>query len=217
MTRYRPVSYYFIPKPSGWPIIGSIGLFLLVIGIINIIHGNWYGHYLFFSGALLLAYMMLGWFGTVIHESLAGLHSHKMDKTYRWGMFWFIASEVAFFGIFFGALFYARNFAVPALAGLISSQETHLLLWPHFKAAWPLLHNPNPSLFPDPQHTIPTFGIPALNTFILLSSAGVVTLSHWQLKKGRQQPMLIFLALAIVLGISFLGFQAYEYGSITSF
>lgn len=210
MTQHEPASY-FIAKPSRWPITGSIGLFLMLIGIINIIHGNWYGHYLFFAGALIVAYMMFGWFSAVIQESLKGLHSKQMDRTYRWGMFWFIASEVAFFGIFFGALFYARNFAVPAIAGLIGSKETHILLWPNFEAAWPLLKNPNPIAFPGPREVIPTFGIPAINTLILLTSAATVTVSHWFLKKGKRKPMLIFLLSTILLGIFFLSLQAYEY------
>src|ERR1700691_1558097 len=130
MKAYHPIKHYFLPKPSGWPLIGASGLFLLVIGIINIIHGNWYGHYLCMGGAVLFTYTLFGWFSTVIDESLSGLHSVKMDKTYRWGMCWFIVSEVAFFGIFFGALFYERTFSVPALGGDITSRETHALLWP---------------------------------------------------------------------------------------
>src|SRR6185437_7121004 len=155
MKEHEPVHYYFIAEPSRWPILGALSLFLMFIGIINIIHNNWYGHYLFFAGGLIIAYMMFGWFSTVIHESLEGLHSSQMDKTYRWGMFWFIASEVAFFGVFFGALFYARTFAVPALAGLIGSKETAILLWPHFQAAWPLFKNPNPIAFKGPLDVIP--------------------------------------------------------------
>lgn len=211
MAPYQPIKRYYLPEPSRWPLTGSVGLFLLVIGIINIIHGNWYGHYLFMGGAILLAYMMFGWFGAVINESLAGLHSLKMDKTYRWGMAWFIASEIAFFGIFFGALFYARNIAVPALGGEIPSKETHALLWPHFQAAWPLLKNPNPELFPGPLKSMPAWGIPALNTLILMSSAVAVTIAHWGLKKNNRLQVNFFLLLTILLGILFFLFQAFEY------
>src|SRR3990167_7874511 len=95
----RTVKKYFLPKPSYWPIIGSTGLFCLVIGIINIIHENFYGHYFLFAGVLLIIYMLFGWFSTVIEESLSGLYSQQMYRTYRWSMFWFITSEAAFFGI----------------------------------------------------------------------------------------------------------------------
>lgn len=211
MNQSHPIKRYFIPQPSQWPLMGASGLFLLVIGIVNLIHGNWYGHYLFMGGAILLAYTMFGWFGMVINESLSGLHSAKMDKTYRWGMAWFIASEVAFFGIFFGALFYARTFAVPMLGGIIGSDETHKVLWPHFQAMWPLLKNPNPQAFPGPSEVIPAWGIPALNTLILMSSAVMVTIAHWSLKANHRIRVNVFLIIAILLGLLFLSCQAFEY------
>ncbi len=204
----RSQKRYFLPAPSHWPLIGSLSLFLLLIGIINIIHDNWYGHYFFMGGAILLVYMMVGWFSAVIDESIHDLHSPQMDRTYRWGMVWFIASEVAFFGIFFGALFYARLFAVPQLGG---GDETHTLLWPNFIATWPLLKNPNPQLFPGPDATIPAWGVPAFNTFVLLSSAAAVTWAHWGLKKNRRWQLILGLLVTILLGTLFLCCQAFEY------
>lgn len=209
--KYHPSKRYFLPSPSHWPIMGSFGLFFLVIGIVNLIHNNFLGHYLFFTGALLLVYMMYGWFSAVIDESLHGLHSVQMDRTYRWGMAWFIISEIAFFGIFFGALFYVRLFVVPQLGGEHGFLETHTLLWPQFKAAWPLLINPNPSLYPGPKEIISALGLPALNTFVLLSSALTVTWAHWGLKKNRQWQLISGMSVTILLGILFLCVQAYEY------
>jgi cytochrome c oxidase subunit 3 len=212
MTKpYRPIKSYFIAAPSHWPIIGSTSLFLLFIGLINIIHGNWYGHYFLMGGAILLAYMMFGWFNSVITESLKGLHSHQMDRTYRWGMAWFIFSEITFFGIFFGALFYIRMFVIPQLAGEHGYHETHALLWPQFKATWPLLTNPNATLFHGPKEVIPAFGLPALNTFLLLSSAAMLTWAHWGLKINRRWQANLGLILTIALGVLFLSLQAVEY------
>ncbi len=208
---YRPTKRYFIAAPSHWPLIGSFSLFLILVGIINIIHGNVMGHYLFMMGAIFLAYMMYGWFSTVIDESLHGLHSKQMDRTYRWGMGWFILSEVAFFGIFFGALFYARLFAVPQLGGEIPPEATHQLLWPKFQALWPLLKNPNPAQFPGPKEVMPTWGIPAFNTLILLSSAVAVTWAHWGLEKRRRWQLLTGVIVTILLGMIFLSMQAHEY------
>ncbi len=195
---------YFLPKPSHWPLLGSLGLFCFVLGIINIIHQNWYGHYLFMSGALLLAYTMYGWFSTVIDESLHGLHNPKMDRTYRFGMIWFITSEVALFGIFFFALFYIRLYAVPELG-------ENTILWPQFKATWPLLKNPNPTAFPGPHEVMSAFGLPALNTLILLSSALTVTVAHWGLQTNQRIILNVFLSITILLGLIFLSLQAYEY------
>src|SRR5579863_1586104 len=115
--KYQHVDYYLIADPSYWPLFGSIGIFCSVLGLVNMLHENTIGIYLAFIGILLLAFTMAGWFGTVIKESLAGLHSKRMDLTYRWGMFWFIVSEVALFFVFFLALFYTRIFTIPLLGG----------------------------------------------------------------------------------------------------
>jgi len=207
MKKYHPVSYYFVPHSSYWPILGSLGLFLFLIGIINLIHHNWIGHYCLFSGILCIIYMFFGWFGAVINESLAGLHSARMDTSYRYGLFWFITSEIAFFGIFFGALFYARLVSVPALG----HGETQAVLWPHFKTLWPLLINPSPAQFQGPKVVIPAWGIPALNTLILMTSAFFITLSHYHLQTHRLRQVNRYLIATIVLGIIFLCLQGYEY------
>lgn len=203
--------HYFLPQPSRWPLMGSVGLFCLALSVAHFVHGNVIAHYLFFSGALLLTYMMFGWFSTVIDEGMAGLYNRQMDRTYRWGMAWFIVSEIAFFGLFFGALFYARTFSVPVLGGLLKPLATHTLLWPQFEAAWPLLKTPDPTKFPGPNEVISAFGIPALNTFLLLSSAAVLTWAHWCLKENKRIQLNIGVAVTIFLGASFLCIQAFEY------
>lgn len=202
---------YFIPQPSRWPIMGTCGLFLMLVGIINIIHTNWYGNYFLAFGMILFVYMLFGWFSAVINESLDGLHSKQMERTYRWGMLWFISSEAAFFGAFFGTLFYARMFSVPTLGGTIGDHETHLVLWPHFEALWPLLKNPNPQLFHGPLEVMAPWGIAAINTLILLSSAVAVTWAHWGLQKNRRWQLNAGVMLTIFLGVIFLCLQAYEY------
>lgn len=218
---YSPVNYYYIADPSGWPIIGAIGLFCTVLGLVQTLHGITLGPYLILLGVAILITTMFGWFGHVIRESLQGLHSKQMDTTYRWGMLWFIVSEIFLFGIFFGALFYTRIFTIPDLSGQASSfldalllfkgEATHQYIWPKFKSAWPLLQNPNPVLFPGPKEVIYAWGIPALNTLLLLSSAVTVTWAHWGLKKGNHSRLIIGLILTILLGATFLGIQAFEY------
>lgn len=219
--KYHPVNYYFIAAPSFWPLIGSTGLFCTVLGLVQILHGGSIGPYLMTAGILILMITMFGWFGTVINESLKGLHSKQMDRTYRWGMLWFIVSEIALFGVFFLALFYTRLFSVTELSNtagelatslwLSKGAATHHYLWPHFEGIWPLLKNPNPQLFPGPEATIHTWGIPALNTLLLLSSAVTVTWAHWGFKKHKRKQIIVGLLLTIVLGIIFEGFQAHEY------
>lgn len=202
--------HYYVPEPSHWPITGSIGLGCIMIGLANLLHGKVIGHYFFFFGSLCLAYMMFGWFRDVIHESQRNLYSKQVDRSYRWGMAWFIFSEVMFFAAFFGALFYVRNLALPWLAGEGDKAATHML-WPHFKAAWPLLNNPDPKLFVGPADPMGAWGIPALNTLLLLTSGVTVTIAHWALVKQKRALLLIGLFGTIALGVTFLGFQAYEY------
>ncbi|MBX3708283.1 MAG: cytochrome c oxidase subunit 3 [Gammaproteobacteria bacterium] len=219
--KYNPVKYYFIADPSYWPIVGSTGLFFTVLGLVQTLHDASIGPYLMAAGIGVLIITMFGWFGCVVRESLNGLHSKQMDKTYRWGMLWFIVSEVALFAVFFLALFYTRLFGIPELGGdpfeftkalhLYKGGATHHYLWPNFQAVWPLLTNPNPQLFKGPEGVIETWGIPALNTLILLSSAVTVTWAHWGFKKGNRKQIIIGLILTIVLGAIFEGFQAHEY------
>lgn len=108
---------YYLPEPSYWPIVGSIALFSIMLGAANWLHDNSIGPYFFAFGFGLLIFMICGWLRKVIHESLAGYYDEQMDRSYRWGMVWFIFSEVMFFAAFFGALFYIRFYAVPWLGG----------------------------------------------------------------------------------------------------
>jgi len=202
---------YYIPEPSHWPIIGSIGLFCMLTGVANWLHEAAIGPYLFFAGALILAYMMFGWFGTVIKENQAGLFDKQVDRSYRWSMVWFIFSEVMFFAAFFGALFYARIYSVPWIGGAGHGEMTHYIMWPDFKAMWPLLHNPDVSKYVNPGHFMEAWGVPALNTLILLTSGATVTWAHWALKLQKRKQLIIGLAITVLLGITFLSLQAYEY------
>src|SRR4051812_29681534 len=108
---------YYIPKPSHWPLVGSIGLTTTLVGAASWLHHDWYGPYIFTLGFIILIIMMTGWFGQVIYENEKGLYDNQVDHSFRWGMMWFIFSEVCFFGAFFGALFYTRYLVVPLLGG----------------------------------------------------------------------------------------------------
>lgn len=221
VKKYNPTKHYFIADPSFWPLVGSLGLFSTVFGLVQVLHHGELGPYIMAVGFALLITTMVGWFGAVIQESVEGLHSEQMDRTYRWGMVWFIVSEIFLFGIFFGALFYTRLFSLTELgntAGELATMldiskgaATHHFLWPTFQATWPLLVNPNPKLFPGPEAVMSAWGIPALNTVILLSSAVTVTWAHWGLKKNNRSQLILGLILTIILGFTFEGFQIYEY------
>jgi len=193
---------YFVPQPSSWPVVGSIALFLMATGATAWFNGAPFGKWAVLAGFLVLVYMMFGWFGRVIHESEGGKYNAQVDVSFRWGMGWFIFSEVMFFAAFFGALFYARVLSVPWLGDLEQK-----LLWPDFSAQWPTA-GPNAS---DPFSPMGAWGIPAFNTLLLLSSGVTVTWAHWALKASKRGQLILGLVLTIALGFTFLGFQAYEY------
>ncbi len=193
---------YYLPEPSHWPIVGSIALLCLAAGATLAIHGLAGGGFLLGVGAATLAAMLIGWFGRVIDESQDGLHDAQVDLSFRWGMGWFIFSEVMFFAAFFGALFYGRVVAVPDLASGDSG-----LLWPGYTGGWPTAGPGLEAAFTP----MAAWGIPALNTLILLSSGATVTWAHWGLKRGRRAQLKLGLLLTVLLGSTVLGLQAYEY------
>ena len=194
---------YYLPAPSHWPIVGSLALMSAAMGATLLIHHLAGGAWLLAAGALALAIMLLGWFGKVVQESQSGLHDAQVDLSFRWGMGWFIFSEVMFFAAFFGALFYGRVIAVPDLAG---GEQQHLL-WPGYSGGWPTA---GPGLKVAFTAMAP-WGIPAFNTLLLLSSGATVTWAHWGLKRARRGQLKLGLALTVALGLTFLGFQAYEF------
>ncbi len=116
-------------------------------------------------------------FGMVIRENRAGILANpQVDRSFRWGMCWFIFSEIMFFGAFFGgALFFVRVISVPVLSGAGSHFISHVMLWPSFTAGWPAPANPNPSMFVAPKSVMEAFGIPAINTLALLTSGATIT------------------------------------------
>lgn len=211
METVKRTDEYFLAAPSYWPLIGSIALFTIFAGAANWMHGSWIGTVSFFVGLLILFYMMFGWFRDVVHESITGKHSIQMDRSYRWTMAWFIFSEVMFFGAFFGALFYVRLVTMPDLGAEQGYMLSNYMLWPDFKAAWPLLTNPDNYTFFGPKATMHAWGLPALNTLILLTSGVTVTWAHHALKAGHRKQLIVGLILTFSLGIAFLVCQAYEY------
>lgn len=201
---------YFVPAQSPWPLVGSFALFFLAFGAARVVDGSSWGWESLAVGFIILLAMFYGWFGNVIQESMSGLYSAQLDRSFRLGMMWFIFSEVMFFAAFFGALFYIRIFSLPWLGGEGAKGITGEILYPHFEFAWPLLVNPNPELL-GPKGVIPTWGIPAFNTLLLLSSGITLTWAHWGLKKNKHSQLIIGLAATILLGVVFLCLQAYEY------
>ncbi|MFV2059139.1 MAG: cytochrome c oxidase subunit 3 [Gammaproteobacteria bacterium] len=216
---------YYLPAPSHWPLTGSVAFLFLLGGfanaLVNQTDDGQLGSFIpMYIGLAILIFMLFGWFGTVIRESEAGQYNDQVDVSFRMGMMWFIFSEVMFFAAFFGALFYARNFSVPWLAGEGNNILTHTELWSNFKDVWPLIESPihtNPeslgdvTKFSKPEHLVDPWHIPAINTLILLSSGVTVTFAHWALKKAQRPQLVLWLFATVVLGFVFVYLQIDEY------
>jgi cytochrome c oxidase subunit 3 len=182
--------HYYVPHGSHWPVVGSVGLLFLMVGVSSWLNGADAGFYVMLTGLAVIVFMVTGWFAEVIGESQRGLYNDQVDKSFRQGMFWFIFSEVMFFAAFFGALFYARNMSIPWLGGSSNNFFTNLLLWEGYESTWPTK---------------------LINTALLLTSSITVTIAHHALIAGKRTQLKIFLASTFILGFIFVYLQGVEY------
>ena len=206
---------YYVPAQSVWPIYTAVALLIIAIGGANFIQQSTdkvanegtLGGATFAVGLFALLVCMWGWFRETVVESLGGKNSTQLSISYRMGMGWFIFSEVMFFAAFFGALFYTRLLTIPWLGGAGNNAMTHELLWPQFQAFWPLTLTPDGRTF----EVMSPWGLPAINTLLLVTSGVFLTIAHHAIKVGDNAKVLKNLAIAIILGFIFMGVQAYEY------
>ena len=199
---------YFVPHDSKWPLFASVALFLTMLGLASWFNEASWGRPMFFVGAAVLALILFKWFADVILESVSGYYNRQVDLSFRMGMVWFIFSEIMFFAAFFGALFYARTLSLPWLGGEGSGAMTNAVLWDGYSAAWP---TSGPGEVGGVFQTIPAWGLPLLNTLILLASGVTITIAHHALRAARRTQLLVFLGATILLGCVFLFFQIEEY------
>ncbi|MGI9133182.1 MAG: cytochrome c oxidase subunit 3 [Rhodoferax sp.] len=194
--------HYFVPAASHYATYLSAGIFLLALGFIFRLNGTPPGVWSMWIGAALILFVIINWFGEVISESVGGLYTKWEDRSYRIGMVWFIFSEVMFFACFFGVLFYLRSIALPELGGY----DPKYTPYAGFTGAWP-------SAGPMGEEFTPmnAWGIPAFNTLLLLTSGATLTWAHWGLVKNQRKQLVLGLALTVILGLVFVGFQAFEY------
>ncbi len=199
---------YFVPSQSKWPFVGSVSMMVLMVGVASWLNEVSWGRWTFFVGLAMLAFTLFLWFGDVIRESERGHYNRQVDGSFRMGMVWFIFSEVMFFAAFFGALFYTRSYGLPWLGGEGHGAMTNEMLWDGYSSAWP---SNGPGAVGGTFQTIPAWGLPLLNTLILLASGATLTVAHHALKAGNRKQLLTWLGITVLLGCVFLFFQAEEY------
>jgi len=199
-THHGPQHDYHLVDPSPWPVVGSLGAFLLAFGIVVYLHPGIFGAdsqafveslgiAKIFPGVILIIATMWYWWRDVIREAtFEGHHSPVVQLGLRYGMALFIASEVMFFAAFFWAFFDAS----------LNPKE---LPYNVPGGVWP----------PEGVETFDPFDIPFINTLILLLSGCTVTWAHHALREGRKDQMVLGLGLTVVLGVLFTALQVYEY------
>ena len=212
MAQQEQYEKYYVPEQSIWPIVGAVALFLIAVGAgnftIEVSKGKeGFGGWILLAGIVMLIVMVTGWFRNQIHESMSGLYSAQLGRSYRQGMAWFIFSEVMFFAAFFGALFYARMIAIPWLGGASNNAMTNEVLWPGFEAVWPLLQTTGGT----ESTQMGWFGLPLINTLLLLTSSITCHYAHVGLEQNKRKQLSWMLGLTIILGCIFLALQVEEY------
>ncbi len=200
---------YYIPHKAVWPFFSVVGLFTLLAGFANYLNGNAAGSTFMILGLVIFITMLGAWFTLQANESESGMYNHGVGISYRMGMMWFIFSEIMFFAVFFGALYYTRNISTDWLAGVGDGPgRSTAMLWPDFKAAWP---TNGPGNVGGDFEEMGAFGLPLLNTLILLSSGVTCTWAHHGLLAKNRKQLIQGLAVTVGLGFLFVGLQAIEY------
>ncbi|MGK2900367.1 MAG: cytochrome c oxidase subunit 3 [Burkholderiaceae bacterium] len=208
-TAHGHTPYYFVPAPSRHPVLTATGLLFVIFGAGQWINGHGWGMYCLIAGFALWGFTLQQWFRQAIGESEGGLYGDRIDVSFRWSMSWFIFSEVMFFGAFFGALYWTRLHALPSLGSMENA-----VLWPDFRAIWPssgVGNTGSPAGIVDPFQTMGPWPIPTINTLLLLSSGVTLTIAHHALIANHRARCIAFMWITVLLGVTFLGFQIFEY------
>ena len=197
----KPQHDYHLVSPSPWPIVGSISVFLLAVGLIGWMHKMYaIAPLVFGAGVIGVAYTMMSWWRDVVKEAQhEGYHTRVVQISHRYGMILFIASEVMFFVAWFWAYFATALFPADPHQFLRGDLLGHV---------WPPAPSPDGIKF---RGTFDPWHLPLLNTLILLTSGTTVTWAHHALLHGDRKGLIQGLWLTVILGAFFTCVQAYEY------
>ncbi len=196
---------YHLVNPSPWPAIGSLAIFMTLLGAVFTmkpdallfgLEGSSWGHWSFGLGFALLIYTVFAWWKDVVKEAETGDHTPVVGIGLRYGMILFIASEVMFFVAWFWAFFNASLYPiVPTDAATFWDVIGNEAVWP-----------------PVGIETFDPWHLPFINTLILLLSGTTVTWAHHAILHGDRDGLKKGLWLTVLLGAAFTMVQGYEYG-----
>ncbi|PPC86311.1 MAG: cytochrome c oxidase subunit 3 [Hyphomicrobium sp.] len=214
---------YHLVDPSPWPLVASIFAFIGALGSIAWMRTHVDGEGVFgITGPWVFAVGIAGliatawlWWRDVIREAHRGDHTPVVQLHLRYGMILFIASEVMFFVAWFWAYFDSALFPsgvhellnnAGQLVGLTTRNEVYGGQWP------PIPVEATATAIPGNfQSTFDPWGLPLVNTLILLLSGCTVTWAHHALLQNDRRGLTIGLALTVLLGMIFTVLQVVEY------
>jgi cytochrome c oxidase subunit 3 len=180
---------YHILTPSIWPFLGSVAAFIMLFGAVKWMHDS--GPWVFLIGFVGCLYVMFGWWSETIAENQVGDHTPVVLIGLRYGFILFIMSEVMFFFAWFWSFF------------------KHALYPIHPDGLSPKIDGVFP---PAGIETFDPWHLPLINTLILLCSGAAATWAHHALvHENNRKDVKSGLIIAILLGLLFSVFQAYEY------
>jgi cytochrome c oxidase subunit III len=213
--------FHLVPA-SPWPLVGSIGALALAVGAVNYFislkAGAPHLWYVYPGFALVLLTMVL-WWRDVINEANGGDHTAVVQLHLRYGMLLFIASEVMFFVAwfwgYFNIAFYPSD-VHPLLAQVIGADGKTVLEATGNVVGMVQRHDFTGGVFPPVpnatfSHTFNPWGLPLVNTLILLTSGTTVTAAHHALLENNRKGLIWGLAATVLLGLIFTTCQAWEY------
>jgi cytochrome c oxidase subunit 3 len=178
---------FHLVKSSPWPFSLSLGALMVTIGAVYYFHSSTHNILLLIFGFFYCIFIMILWWRDIIREStFQGHHTKKVQLGLRLGIVLFIISEIMFFFGFFWAYFHS------SLAPTIEIG----CIWPPYGI---IIVNP--------------FGVPLLNTAILLLSGATVTWAHYALSLSLRIEAIKALFFTIFLGLIFILLQIGEYFS----
>lgn len=170
---------------SSWPAFASLGAFCATLGGVRALQGYFDGVRLCRIGVSIIILGSAFWWRDVTREArYQGLHRRRVTQGMRWGMILFIISEIFFFVAFFWAYFHSSLAPTIELGGV-----------------WP----------PKGLNVLDAWGVPWLNTVVLVSSGVRLTWAHYGVLSGYHYSIKIGLMITLVLAVAFTILQVGEY------
>ncbi|MEM6538213.1 MAG: cytochrome c oxidase subunit 3 [Pseudomonadota bacterium] len=228
---------FHLVNPSPWPLVGSMAAAIMMIGavtwmksgqgepglVLGSVDNPFFtlrGPSLFLVGFLGVLVTMAGWWRDVVRESLDGENTSLVIRLgLRYGMVLFIASEVMFFAGWFWAFFGAALF--PGAGDAVMLSDGTQMLNPNGDPAYlqndGRIHATGGTWPPEGVEPLSPWGLPLINTLILLLSGTTVTWAHHAVQVGDQKALKQGLLVTVVLGAIFSVFQVLEYREALSF